>query len=760
MLRTAALSLVLLSLGAGAWAADPLPEPAAVLSVDPALLPGEDYNPPPLPRYRETGTPYDTRQSLYPYALQRSDYEDLRDMPITGPIDAFPEYAPTRALLLSYVSGQWNSVVTDLVKWVTNDPNCPTCDEQAIVVVLNDSQQVQARNQFIAAGANINKVVFITAPMNALWIRDYGPHFFWVDGTLAIADSHYYPTRPADNFIPTLLGDDAFHVPTYDMPMYFSGGNLQPGPNRTGFMSALINLDNPASEGFSDSLIREVFQSYQGIDTLHIMPQLPFSVDGTGHIDMWLYIIDENDVFISEFKPGSNATAITITNNAVPYMQALGYTVHRAPAWNVGSTHYTYSNGFRFNNRMFTLTYAAYPAENQLAFNAFQAGVGPGVGLIGIEATSIIPAAGAIHCIAKQIPRYTDPLPAAHLMSPNGGEMLKPGTTHAITWNATDTNNLPINNAALYYSLDAGATWQLIANVPNTGSYDWTVPNYFTSYAKVKVVVTAQDSDTGADESNSTFSIIPLQQSMHDATQGGTSFFGYGYQTSSWNGSVNNVRKPVSTALDGTAYAALNSSNNIRYSTPIPSSGWEATVVVEVNIAEAPADIDEIKVLWEGYAAQCAQVELYLWDYLLGQWGDGHGFYGQNRFADCWAGNRDGYGELVLHNNFNHYVSSLGQMTFLLYTERASSSSSPTPSYHDYLAVTVSRTPTPCPGDMNCDGTVDFKDINVFIDALGYPNGLGWDKPCDWFHGDVNGDGNVTFKDINPFVAALGTVCP
>ncbi len=82
-----------------------------------------------------------------------------------------------------------------------------------------------------------------------------------------------------------------------------------------------------------------LYTRFQGIDVLHVLPQLPPSVDGTGHIDMWLYLVDEDDVIISEFQPGSNATAIAITNNAVPFMQGLGFTVRRTPAFNVGSTH-------------------------------------------------------------------------------------------------------------------------------------------------------------------------------------------------------------------------------------------------------------------------------------------------------------------------------------------------------------------------------------------------------------------------------------
>ena len=123
-------------------------------------------------------------------------------------------------------------------------------------------------------------------------------------------------------------------MPTYDIGLAYAGGNFQPGPNRTGFVTSLIHLDNPTSQGFNEGYIAELFQTYQGINELHIMPQLPFSVDGTGHIDMWMNIIDEDTVIISEFKPGSDPIAINITENAVPYMQSLGFEVFRTPAWN------------------------------------------------------------------------------------------------------------------------------------------------------------------------------------------------------------------------------------------------------------------------------------------------------------------------------------------------------------------------------------------------------------------------------------------
>lgn len=69
------------------------------------------------------------------------------------------------------------------------------------------------------------------------------------------------------------------------------------------------------------------------------------------------------------------------------------------------------------------------------------------------------------------------------------------------------------------------------------------------------------------------------------------------------------------------------------------------------------------------------------------------------------------------------------------------------------------ESPSACLGDLNCDGVVNFRDIDPFVAALGYPGGAGWPYPCPWTNADVNQDGNVTFKDINAFVTALGTVC-
>ncbi len=60
------------------------------------------------------------------------------------------------------------------------------------------------------------------------------------------------------------------------------------------------------------------------------------------------------------------------------------------------------------------------------------------------------------------------------------------------------------------------------------------------------------------------------------------------------------------------------------------------------------------------------------------------------------------------------------------------------------------------PGDMNCDGVVDFGDINPFVAAMTSAEEYQTLYPeCTIENGDVNGDGEVDFGDINSFVALL-----
>jgi hypothetical protein len=74
------------------------------------------------------------------------------------------------------------------------------------------------------------------------------------------------------------------------------------------------------------------------------------------------------------------------------------------------------------------------------------------------------------------------------------------------------------------------------------------------------------------------------------------------------------------------------------------------------------------------------------------------------------------------------------------------------------MAAGVLGVPTQIVGDANCDGAVDFDDIDPFVLALSSPASYALQHPdCERLQADCDQDGDVDFDDIDPFVGLLGS---
>lgn len=89
------------------------------------------------------------------------------------------------------------------------------------------------------------------------------------------------------------------------------------------------------------------------------------------------------------------------------------------------------------------------------------------------------------------------------MTTPNGGEKWQAGTAQNITWNSGG-----VPKVKLEYTINNGLNWNEIINqLPNTGAYEWNVPNSLSTQCLIRI----SDSDDGnpIDQSNSRFSIVP-----------------------------------------------------------------------------------------------------------------------------------------------------------------------------------------------------------------------------------------------------------
>lgn len=96
------------------------------------------------------------------------------------------------------------------------------------------------------------------------------------------------------------------------------------------------------------------------------------------------------------------------------------------------------------------------------------------------------------------------------ITSPDGGEILKSGTTHTITWRTNGTIR-PVANGDLYY-FDR-TNWKLITSRPdNSGRYPWEVPWVSSVTSRCKVEIVLKDTNgkvVGTDVSDKVFTIWP-----------------------------------------------------------------------------------------------------------------------------------------------------------------------------------------------------------------------------------------------------------
>jgi hypothetical protein len=95
------------------------------------------------------------------------------------------------------------------------------------------------------------------------------------------------------------------------------------------------------------------------------------------------------------------------------------------------------------------------------------------------------------------------------LLFPNGGELLMGGSKYDIKWT---TSNPGYGYVTLFYSLDNGASWTKIDNVPNTNpSYTWTVPGVRSTHCRIKLDWRSDGTLYATDNSDGEFTISPAQ---------------------------------------------------------------------------------------------------------------------------------------------------------------------------------------------------------------------------------------------------------
>lgn len=424
----------------------------------------------PLPHYL---TP--AEQQLLP---QLSFRRSQLTLPPSTPVRAAAEWEEVEYLVVSWIPAYQN-ILRQIVAAGVNE-----CK-----VIITTTNQTSVSNYLTANGISLDNVIFMNAPADSIWIRDYAGNTIYSNdvGDRALTDWIYNRPRPNDNAMPSahaaLTGTPIYITDSGTNDLVNTGGNYMSDGLGNAFASELILDENAAGNPYNVSVkteaqIDEIMLNYMGIDNYIKMPTLPY--DQIHHIDMHMKLLDEETILVSKYPPGvadgpqieaniANVLANHLSPFGTPYeikwIDAPPSTGGLYP--DNGGAYRTFSNATFVNKTILIPTYR--PEVDAPAIAQFQQML-PGYTVVGIDVDNagenLISSLGAIHCITHTI-GVNNPLWIVH--QPIDDAI--PGTSVAV--NAMIRHNSGIASAKVFWREQGTTDFSETTMSPASGD-DWT----------------------------------------------------------------------------------------------------------------------------------------------------------------------------------------------------------------------------------------------------------------------------------------------
>lgn len=278
------------------------------------------------------------------------------------------------------------------------------------ILVDRKKQQASAEQLLIDAGIPLQQIEWRIENTDSIWIRDYGPQYLksLVDSSGAIVDFHYYRGRPHDDRIPIKFAAST-GLPLIDRQhreaVFTEGGNLMHDGLGTVIYSQRTYQYNRVANFTVDQRITSAFQAWQNI----VLPEP--SLDSTGHVDMFMKVLNENTILVGQYTP--DQTDYAMLEQAASQLSQLTngegqpWQIIRIPQPEVYYSNFvipvvrTYTNAQMVNNIVVVPVYDL-PSDEE-ALDIYRNAL-PGKEVIGVNANGIIESGGAWHCVTMEKP--------------------------------------------------------------------------------------------------------------------------------------------------------------------------------------------------------------------------------------------------------------------------------------------------------------------------------------------------------------------
>ncbi|MBP5516770.1 MAG: agmatine deiminase family protein [Bacteroidales bacterium] len=389
---------------------------------------------------------------------------------------------------------------------------------EAWVRIENASDSSIIKRKLQRMNLRSDNLRWIVGPGNSFWFRDCGPIAFYYgdNDSVGMVDFEYYPGRALDDSLPSLI-ESQMGIPNYITTIEWEGGNcLVDGAGMVLSSDAIYgnncddsygqitwNGTNPSSihyttkQRLTQKQVRDSLAHIMGPRGCHVLPAFQYD-GGTGHIDLYCDMWDENEFVFSKFPDAySNwvdyATAARNIDSLCSYTSVFGnnFKCHYIPfpctnnggnfsSQTIYDRNYTrtYSNHTFVNNVLiqpvFSNVVNGQPAQewDRQRLEEVKAAY-PGYTVYPINVSSFDGSGGAIHCITKQIPADS-PIRILHPSITGNTESAYINSDAPI--NATITNNSGIASAKVVFRVEGG-DWNEVTLTPgNDNSFSGSIP--------------------------------------------------------------------------------------------------------------------------------------------------------------------------------------------------------------------------------------------------------------------------------------------
>ncbi|MBQ9638183.1 MAG: agmatine deiminase family protein [Bacteroidales bacterium] len=387
---------------------------------------------------------------------------------------------------------------------------------EAWVCIRHAADSSVIKRYMARMGLPMTKYRWVVAPGNSIWYRDCGPICFYygVEDSIGMLDFMYYPGRGHDDQLPVVLGEQ-MGWPVYSTDVEWEGGNcLVDGAGMTVSSDAVFATNGDTvgrivwdgrdymSIGYEykaamrSSQVRDSLSKLMNDRSTVILPALQYD-GGTGHIDLYADMLDENSFVFSKYPQDyslwmDNATASrnidSLCSLTSIHDQTYRYRTIPFPRRDDGSNF----GSEREYDSVYTRTYSNHTFVNKLIIQPCFSPVVDGMPtaewdkenveklqraykgykIYPIDVRSFDGWGGAIHCITKQIPA-DDPIRILHASIEGNTDSTYVGKDVELKLRATNRHG--IGNVIVMYQFNGESYRHPIEmDRSETDSNEWT----------------------------------------------------------------------------------------------------------------------------------------------------------------------------------------------------------------------------------------------------------------------------------------------